>query len=159
MRSRVVARFNGKEVPLGAFSASETVKGSERSWNDFVLASQTREHVTDTYGKGEKLTLTGTSGTLRKNLSVIIYDDFPNLAVFDVSYTNTGKSQLTILEWNNNSYTIDAQRGAAKVPFWSFQSGSYEKPPELAGSAAHRILSAKLSRHERQRLRWRHADC
>ena len=92
MRSRVVARFNGKEVPLGAFSASETVKGSERSWYDFALDSQKHEHVTDIYGGGEKLTLTGTSGSLRKTLSVIIYDDFPNLAVFDVSYTNTGKS-------------------------------------------------------------------
>ena len=157
MRSRVVARFNGKEVPLGGFSASETVKGSERAWYDFVLESQKQEHVTDVYGGGEKLTLTGTSGRLRKNLSVIIYDDFPNLAVFDVSYTNTGKSQLKILEWNNNSYTIDAQRGSAKVPFWSFQSGSYERRPELAGSIAHRILSAELSRHERERLRRRYS--
>jgi alpha-galactosidase len=128
MRSRVVARFAGREVPLGAFSATETVKGNERSWYDFTLASQTRERVTDIYGKGEKLTLTGTSGVLRKNLSVIIYDEFPNLAVFDVSYTNIGKSQLKILEWNNNNYTIDAQRGS-QVSFWSFQSGSYEERP------------------------------
>jgi alpha-galactosidase len=91
MRSRVVARFNGKEVPLGEFSASETVKGSERAWYDFVLESQKQEHVSDVYGEGQKLSLAGTSGPLRKNLSVIIYDDFPNLAVFDVSYTNTGK--------------------------------------------------------------------
>src|SRR4051794_9910248 len=129
MRSRVVARFKGKEVPLGEFSASETVKGSERAWNDFVLESQKQEHVSDVYGQGEKLSLAGTSGPLRKNLSVIIYDDFPNLAVFDVSYTNTAKSQLKILEWNNNSYTIDAQSGSGEVPFWSFQSGSYERRP------------------------------
>ncbi|MEQ1473001.1 MAG: glycoside hydrolase family 36 protein [Candidatus Acidiferrum sp.] len=129
MRSRVVARFKGKEVPLGAFSASETVKGNERSWYDFALTSQSHERVTDNFGGGEKLTLSGSSGVLRKNLSVIIYDEFPNLAVFDVSYANTGKSQLTILEWNNNGYTIDAQHGPAQVPFWSFQSGSYERRP------------------------------
>ncbi|HZR55652.1 MAG TPA: glycoside hydrolase family 36 protein [Terriglobales bacterium] len=129
MRSRVVARFQGREVPLGAFSASETIKGNERSWYNFALASQTHERVTDNYGGGEKLTLTGTSGALRKNLSVIIYDEFPNLAIFDVSYTNIGKSQLKIIEWNNNSYTIDAQRASARVPFWSFQSGSYERRP------------------------------
>src|SRR5215469_17725417 len=96
MRSRVVARFGGKDIPLGEFSASETVKGSERSWYHFALASQTHERVTGTYGAGEKLTLAGISGVLRKNLSVIIYDEFPNLAVFDVSYTNIGKSQLKI---------------------------------------------------------------
>ena len=130
MRSRVVARFGDKEIPLGAFSASETVKGTERSWDDFALASQTHGRVTDTYGVGEKLTLAGVSGELRKNLSVIIYDEFPNLAVFDVSYTNIGKSQLKILEWANNTYTIDAQAGPADVPFWSFQSGSYERRPD-----------------------------
>src|SRR5215472_741653 len=58
MRSRVVARFGEKEIPLGAFSASETVKGSERSWYDFALSSQGHERVTDIYGAGEKLTVT-----------------------------------------------------------------------------------------------------
>src|ERR1700722_11498660 len=112
MHSRVVARLKGKEIPLGAFSASETVKGSDRSWNDFALASQSREHVSDNCGGGEKLTITGTSGVLRKTVSVTIYDDFPSLAVFDVAYTNTGGSKLAILGWDNNAYTIDAQRGA-----------------------------------------------
>jgi alpha-galactosidase len=130
MRSRVIARFGASNIPLGTFSASETVKGTERSWYDFALHSQTHERVTDTYGPGEKLTLTGTSGALKKNLSVKIYDEFPNLAIFDVSYTNTGKSQLKILEWDNNHYAIDAQPSAAGVPFWSFQSGSYERRPD-----------------------------
>ncbi len=130
MRSRVIARFGSKDVPLGAFSASETVKSSERSWDDFALSSQTHERVTDTYGAGEKLTLMGTSGVLRKNLSVTIYDEFPNLAVFDVSYTNAGKSQLKILEWTNNHYTIAVQSSPTDVPFWSFQSGSYERRPD-----------------------------
>lgn len=129
MHSRVVARFGARDIPLGAFSASETVKGTERSLYDFALSSQTHERVTDTYGPGEKLTLAGISGVLKKNLSVIIYDEFPNLAVFDVSYTNIGKSELKILEWSNNHYTIDAQRSTADVPLWSFQSGSYERRP------------------------------
>jgi len=130
MHSRVIARFGETDIPLGAFSASETLKGAERSWYDFALSSQTRERVTDAYGAGEKLTVTGTSGVLRKNLSVTVYDEFPNLAVFDVGYTNLGKSKLKVLEWNNNHYTIDAQRIATGVPFWSFQSGSYERRPD-----------------------------
>ncbi|HEX4379102.1 MAG TPA: hypothetical protein VH022_03650, partial [Candidatus Acidoferrum sp.] len=129
MRSRVVARFKGKEIPLGAFSASETVKGSDHSWTDFALASQSREHVSDNFGNGEKLTIAGTSGVLRKTVSVTIYDDAPNLAVFDVTYTNVGKPKLEIVEWNNNAYTIDARNVGTQVPFWSYQSGSYEKRP------------------------------
>ncbi len=129
LHSRVVARFNGKDVPTGAFSASETVKGKQRSWENFALTSQKHERITDTYGAGEKLTLAGKSGTLTKNLSVTIYDGFPNLAIFEVTYTNTGKAPLEILEWNNNRYTIDAQPPSTGAPFWSFQSGSYEKRP------------------------------
>jgi alpha-galactosidase len=130
MRSRVIARFGDKEIPIGAFSASETVRGSEHIWNDFALSSQAHERVTDAYGAGEKLTLACTSGVLRKDLSVTIYEDFPNLAIFDVSYTNIGKSQLKILEWTNNHYTIDARQSATGMPFWSFQSGSYERRPD-----------------------------
>ena len=129
MRSRVVARMKGKEVPLGAFSTSETVIGEEHSWHDFALESQTHERVTDVFGVGEKLTLAGSSGTLRKALTVTIYDEFPNLAVFDVSYTNSGKSKVEILGWTNNAYRINAQPGADQVAFWSFQSGSYERRP------------------------------
>ena len=130
MHSRVVARFNGKESPLGAFSASETVKGSERSWDDFALASQSRERVTDNFGAGEKLTLTGKSGVLRKNLSVTIYDDSPNLAVFDVT---TPIPENPNWRFSNGTTTLTrlTRRTArrAQVPFWSYQSGSYEKRP------------------------------
>src|SRR3954454_2868417 len=129
MRSRVIARLNGKEVPLGAFSASESVTGKEHSWNDFALDSQAHKRVSDNFGGGENLTITGLSGELRKTVSVTIYDEFPNLAVFDVSYTNTGKSPIQTLGWSNNAYRIDAQPNPGKVAFWSFQSGSYERRP------------------------------
>src|SRR3984957_3096432 len=127
--SRVTARFNGKNIPLGGYSASETLKSKERSWDDFALVSQSHGRVNDTFGAGEKLTIIGKSGDVQKNLSVTIYDDAPNLAIFDVAYTNTGKSKLELLGWTNNAYTINAESVATPVPFWSYQSGSYEKRP------------------------------
>jgi alpha-galactosidase len=129
MRSRVIARFGGKDIPLGGFTASETVKGSAQSWTNFALKEQSREHIADLYGTGQKLTLTGVSGPLEKSLSVTIYDAFPNLAVFDVNYSNMGKAHLQILGWDNNHYTINAGPNSSQPPFWSFQSGSYEKRP------------------------------
>jgi alpha-galactosidase len=129
MHSRVTARFNGKDIPLGGYSASETLKSKERSWDDFALVSQSRGRVNDAFGAGERLTVIGKSGDVQKNLSVTIYDDAPNLAVFDVAYTNTGKSKLELLGWTNNAYTINAESVATPVPFWSYQSGSYEKRP------------------------------
>jgi hypothetical protein len=142
MRSRVIARFGKKDVPLGAFSASETLKGTERSWYDFALNSQTHERVTDAYGAGEKLTLTGMSGVLKKNLSVTIYDEFPNLAVFDISYTNEdpGVDQQSLYD-----------RRAARPGGFAFLVVSkrlLRASSGLDSSAARRILAAELSRHE-----------
>jgi len=129
LRSRVIAHFHDKDVPLGPFSASETVAGLNQSWRDFSITSQKHERITDGFGSGVRLTLTGNSGSLSKSVAVTIYDDFPTLAVFDVSYINTGSSNIAIRSWTNNAYTIDAERGTAQPAFWSYQSGSYEKRP------------------------------
>jgi alpha-galactosidase len=137
--------MGGKEVPLGGFSASETAYGKERFWYDFALDSQTHDRVSDGWGNGEKLNLSGSSGALPKNLSVTIYDEFPNLAVFDVSYTNTGKAPLEIRGWSNNAYQIDAQRNSAQPPFWSFQSASYERRPNW-------ILPLRVGFHQQNYL-------
>ena len=40
LRSRVVARLDGKEVVLGPFTASETAQGAKRKWRDFPLISR-----------------------------------------------------------------------------------------------------------------------
>jgi alpha-galactosidase len=93
------------------------------------LVSQSHQRVNDNFGAGDKLTLSGKSEGIQKDLTVTIYDDAPNFAVFDVTYKNTGNSKLEIVEWNNNAYTIDARSGTGAVPFWSYQSGSYEKRP------------------------------
>ncbi|MBS1851165.1 MAG: alpha-galactosidase [Acidobacteria bacterium] len=129
MRSRVVARLDGKEVLLGAFSASETVSTADKTWSSFPLTSQKLERTKDTFGEGTQLTAEGTSGTLAKKVTVTIYDEFPAMAFFDVQYRNLGKTKLTVKSWTNNAYTIDAQPGGRSPAFWSYQSGSYEKRP------------------------------
>lgn len=128
LHSRVIARAGGQEIVLGPFSASETVEGKGQVWRDFPLLSQKTEPVTDTFGKGQRLVLTGGVTPLRKTVSVTIYDDFPTMAVFDVEYANTGAPPLGIRGWSNNSYLIDAG-SVSQAAFWSYQSGSYEKRP------------------------------
>src|SRR5664279_1544055 len=92
LRSRVIARFDNKEIKTGPFAASETVttadKAVNKSWTDFPLTDQKRERVNDSFGAGERLTVTGKSGTLTKAVTVTIYDEFPTMAFFDVQYTN-----------------------------------------------------------------------
>ena len=139
LRSRVVARFEGKDTTMGPFTASESVTGADKKWTDFSLTSEKSEPVTDAFGTGHRLILAGKSGTLNKAVTVTMYDDFPTMAFFDVQYTNTGKSKLAIKGWTNNSYSLDAQgarphdggKGTSRnaPPFWSYESGSYESRP------------------------------
>jgi alpha-galactosidase len=134
LRSRVVSRFDNKDTTMGPFSASETIAAADKSWTDFPMTNQKRERVSDAFGTGERLVVTGRSGTLTKVVTVTMYDEFPTMAFFDIQYTNTGTNKLNIKGWTNNAYTLNAQNRNARSagdapPFWSYQSGSYEKRP------------------------------
>jgi len=136
LHSRVVPLFGAtsKMLALVPFSASETLVGAGHIFKDFALNSSQREQVSDVFGAGQRLWLTGHSTTLRKKVSVTVYDDFPSMAIFDVEYTNEGSAPLTVHGWANNRYllrSLPAKGGNAKTgpAFWSYQSGSYEKRP------------------------------
>ncbi|MBZ5572549.1 MAG: alpha-galactosidase [Acidobacteriia bacterium] len=130
LHSRVVPLFDGAAKRLVPFSASETVSGADRTWSNFPLASSHRERVSDIFGAGERLTLTGKSGDLRKRISVTLYDDFPSIAIFDVEYANEGAARLSIRGWTNHRYVLTSPASTTGPAFWSYQSGSYEKRPD-----------------------------
>ncbi|MGO9124495.1 MAG: glycoside hydrolase family 36 protein [Terriglobales bacterium] len=130
LHSRVVPLFDGAAQLLVPFSASETVTGAGRTWRDFDLTSSHRERVSDVFGAGERLTLLGKSGDLRKQVSVTLYDDFPSLAIFELEYTNEGIARINIRGWANQQYLLSAGATTAGTAFWSYQSGSYEKRPD-----------------------------
>jgi alpha-galactosidase len=129
MRSRVVARFASKETALGPFVASETLVAPGRAIGPFRLVSENSERIREGIGAGQRLTLQGRAGKLTKTVVVTIYDDFPSMAVFDVQYTNNGRTTLAVNKWVNNGYTINAKGRGGAPAFWSYQSGSYEKRP------------------------------
>jgi alpha-galactosidase len=129
LHTKIVARFGDKETLISPFSATERVEAPQKVWGDFALAAHERERVEDEIGAGERLVLSGTSGQLMKTVSVTVYDAFPAMAVFDVSYTNLGKTEARITSWTNNAYTIEGRSNGAVPAFWSYQSASYEKRP------------------------------
>src|SRR5450759_3886262 len=118
LRSRVVARFGKTETVMGPFTASETVTTADKLWTAFLLTSQKHEHTKDTFGEGERLTVEGEAGELKKTVSVTVYNDFPAMAFFDVQYNNTGTSKLAIKSWTNNAYTVNAQPNVGAPAFW-----------------------------------------
>ena len=130
MRSRIVAKFDGKEIPLGDFGPAEFVTSGNSVIRDFTQTSHKQENVRDERGRGRRLVLTGRAGGLQKTVVVTVYDETPRTAFFQVRYTNKARDTLHISGWTNHSYTIDAPAGGVEPVFWSYQSGSYRNRPD-----------------------------
>ncbi len=120
MHSRVVAFGN---QTIGPMSASELIVQDGKAVAEFAMTSHSTEGVQDGIGNGTKVVAEGRAGNLVKTVAVTIYHDFPNAAIFDVSYRNTGTSALEISSWTNNRYVV------AGAQLWSFQPGAYERRP------------------------------
>jgi alpha-galactosidase len=129
MQSRVVALLGGKEQVLGGFTPSESIRVAGHEITDFKLQGQTHKAIHDRLGAGTQTVITGTGASLKKTVTVSVYERFPRMAFFDVEYTNTGNADLAVSGWTNQHYGIRAS--ASPMPaFWSFQPGSYEKRPD-----------------------------
>jgi alpha-galactosidase len=130
MHSRVVALRAGQERVIGDFTPSEFIRVSGRDVTDFSLEDQKRGPVRDQLGSGYRTILTGIAPSLKKVVTVTVYDAFPRTAIFEVAYTNTGGADLSVSGWTNQHHAISAPPAAAQPAFWSYQSGSYEKRPD-----------------------------
>src|SRR5579872_7503833 len=119
MHSRVIAKFNGKEIPVGDFAPSEFVTVDGKEVKDFALTNQ---GMGQTGIQTSMYLLAGTASSLTKQVAVTTPS--PDMLVFDVTYTNTGSLDLHISSWTNNAYSISGKA------FRSYQSGSYEKRPD-----------------------------
>jgi alpha-galactosidase len=121
MHSRVIAKFDGKEIPIGDFAPSEFLTVDGKQVRDFALGKQLLEAM----GATQRYVLTGTQASLEKTVGVTTNEnEDPRTAIFDVTYTNTGTRDLHVSSWTNNAYSITGKA------FWSYQSGSYEKRPD-----------------------------
>ncbi len=133
MHSRVVAMFDAGEQIIGDFTPSEYIRVSGSEVADFAIQDSRRMPFRDNLGSGFRTTIVGTAPSLKKAVTVTVYDEFPRMAFFDVEYTNTSAADVPVDGWTNQHYTIIAgsnDRSAAQPAFWSYQSGSYEKRPD-----------------------------
>ena len=52
LHSRVIARFDGKEIPLGDFASSESITADGSAVRDFTQTAQKSESIRDERGRG-----------------------------------------------------------------------------------------------------------
>ena len=126
LRSRVIGRFEGKEVTIGQFAASEFIKTAGGDVKDFTLAGQKSTAA----GANQEFVITGTAPSLRKKVTISLDVAFPRMAMFEVEYTNTGAAALHVDGWTNHAYSINAPADKQNPAFWSYQGASYERRPD-----------------------------
>lgn len=125
--SKIVAKFGDQTIPLGDFSPSEVVSVNGQPVADFAFVEQSSQSINDKIGAGKEYLIVGSSPTLRKEIAVRVYLDFPRMAVYQVKYTNSSNEDMVVDSWTNHQYSIPALPTTENAaPFWSYQSGSYE---------------------------------
>ena len=130
MYSHLTARFGGREIELGPLTPSETAIIDGAEVREFTLSGSTHRSIHDELGAGTETTLTGRAGNVEKAVAITIYDGFPQMAFFQVRYTNRGTADMRVTGWSNNRYSISARAGDAEPAFWSYESGSYQRRPD-----------------------------
>lgn len=130
LHSRVLARFGGEETTLAPLTASETIRINGRELRDFALEETAQRAGRDPIGPVREFILTGSAEGVRKRVRAVVYDQFPDMVFFEVSYINTGPADLAVEGWTNHAYSLSAAMPPSDPPFWSFQPGSYSKRPD-----------------------------
>jgi alpha-galactosidase len=122
-----ISNTAGKALPLmNSFSASEYLVCRKFDAKQYSFTNFSSRSITDQRGKGEKTTLSGSfkegDYAITKNLEITIYDSFPGMAFMTLQYINTGKRDIEIIKWVNNSYKVTST--GDNPSFWSFQASS-----------------------------------
>jgi len=124
LHSRVTGLY-GKSILLGDYMPSEYLTTNGVRVEDFVYIEHHSADFTDEIGSGKRYTIIGDGLSLTKEVTVSVYNEFPSLAVFNVKYTNSGDTPLTVTSWTNNRYSIQNTTPAKYGnSFWSYQSES-----------------------------------
>ncbi|UCE06928.1 MAG: alpha-galactosidase, partial [bacterium] len=131
LHSRVIAKFDNQKSILGDFLPSEFVTVSGKDVTDFLFENQKVTDIKSEAANIKQSVITGKSDSLRKEIVIDIYDNFPTLIFFQVKYTNIGTADLFIDKWTNHHYSIRVKStGENELAFWSYQSASYENRPD-----------------------------
>jgi alpha-galactosidase len=125
LHSRIESKLPDSEKLMNDFATSESLILTDQIIVDFKLVDSKVMEDEKSFG----LTLTGESSIgkiqIRKEVGTRIQKQFPDFIITRVKYTNTGKSDLMIVGWTNNSYSILPAKNITPT-FWSFQGASYD---------------------------------
>ena len=117
--------LKGKQI-LSDWQYSEYLISDESEIKDFSLQTSSKQDIKDKIGEGTIYEFIGVSTTeeteIQKTLRIKTYQDFPNMAIYQVNYINLSKEDVLIDEWISHNYTVKQNMNDSM--FWSFQGSS-----------------------------------
>lgn len=126
MRTKVNSLNASSEALTKKFQYSEYLQLTNEKTEAFSVSSVNVNELNNGIGVGKEYLIRGRANAdnynLEKLVSVKIYEDFPDFAIYDVSYVNLGKRDLNVLAWVNNNYEIVPQ--LTDTALWSFHGSS-----------------------------------
>ncbi|HEY1129470.1 MAG TPA: alpha-galactosidase [Roseateles sp.] len=126
MRCRVVSLLGRQPVELTSFDASEHLVVQGKAVARFALQrAQPATGVVTPFGAGQALRLTGRSSDgLEKRVTVTLLDEYPGVALLDVSYANAGAGPVAIDAWVNAAHRLAAAPRHAGG-WWTYSGASH----------------------------------
>jgi alpha-galactosidase len=129
MYSRAASLSPGTAPFDKAFQLTEYLETKNFRTGDFRVTGVTRRNLGGPMGPGQETLLKGTSHMegvcMEKIVSAQVYDSFPDMVIFQVSYVNCGEQEIRVNGWMNHHYSLCAQE--ASPGFWSFQGSSSDE--------------------------------
>ncbi len=126
MQTRVSSVENGVKPLMDKFQNSEVLVTKHNTVQNFRLSGNKKTDFSDGTGKGTNWVFSGKSvgypEVITKNVSISVYENFPDWAFYKVQYINAGTEDVLVNKWINNDYGINTQNDTPD--FWSFQGSS-----------------------------------
>jgi len=133
LHSKIILQGIGEQPLMSNYQPSEILVLKKQSIRDFNLQNFKQTTFTDSLGKGLALNITGIfsndSLKIEKQVQVKIYEDFPQMAIFQVRYLNSGEKPIFVCQWTNHHFLLLPET-STKPPYWSFQAASYGERPD-----------------------------
>ena len=133
MRSRLWHLREGQpKVALTSWAASEyLLLKSGRRVDQFTLQQHSSEAVKGRHGSGTRLTMTGVSaGQIEKRLEVELFERYPGIAFYRVSYRNGSPAAIAVTGWGSAQVRLLADAAAANKgtgpEFWSYCGSTHQ---------------------------------
>jgi alpha-galactosidase len=131
MRSRIwhlPGAVDGRNIQLTGWAASESLMlGNNSRLDRCALQQQSKQRVDGALGPGTRLRMIGVAGArVEKSVEVALFERYPGIAIYRVSYRNLAPQAVAIRSWTNAALHLspeaarDARADAPGPRFWSY---------------------------------------